>query len=206
MRSSGPLARVAAWSGTTHWTCEPLSVWGLLDRRRWQRAMSRSHWREADQQSPLWGGDPLRQMGPPSGPPKYSKTAHFRGLLMHLWGGWIISTECSPVYTDLWTIFKRKRPFDLPSHEKWEQKPPKYYYSFMPRFRPSLKTFIFVKSVKIAAIITERAGDRLTQVSAGHVWVAHYWIWLISFVDRRISTHGFSTEMATIRPKRCLDD
>lgn len=156
--------------------------------------------------STLWGGDPLRQMGPPSGPPKYSKTAHFGDLLMHLWGGWIISTECSPIYTDLWTIFKRKRPLDLPSHEKWEQKPPKYYYSFMPRFHPSSKTFIFVKSVKIAAIITERAGDRLTQVSAGHVWVAHYWIWLISFVDRRISTHGFSTEMAIIRPKRCLDD
>lgn len=51
MRSWGPLAHVAAWSGTTHWTCEPLSVWGLLDRRRWQRAMSHSHWREVDQQS-----------------------------------------------------------------------------------------------------------------------------------------------------------
>ncbi len=86
--------------------------------------------------------------GPPPGPPlQYSKTARLKKwpfivsslrhtcvIIMlsnqhldmpHLWGGWIISAKekCSltQIYTDLWTIFERNRPFSS-AHEKWGQK------------------------------------------------------------------------------------
>ncbi len=44
--------------------------------------------------------------------------------MLHLWGGWL-SRSLTQIYTDLWTIFERNRPFVFieksSAHEKWDK-------------------------------------------------------------------------------------
>ncbi len=80
----------------------------------------------------------------------------------HLWGGWIISAKvkCSitQIYTNLWTIFERNRPFvyikkilrSLSSaHEKWGQKQKCCVYNFVQCVYIYIYIYIYIAAQRL---------------------------------------------------------